>query len=178
MPHLDPVSRKVRSVEVSDPPPPWRRTASIPTDGLSEAGFDDDSELLLVISQHGREIIDCAAGQVVDRDAIEDDKGWYGRDILTGIGFGPLDGKQVRLCGQYGGGLPVCTRDGWAVEALAIDWPDHSLLLIDPASSLYQPHARFWKIDVVSDLRAFGFSYTGKTLLIATPNGVTFFGRG
>ena len=177
MAHLDPVRRKVRGAEITDPPPPWRKVASLPIDGLSEAGFDDDSELLLVISQHGRQIIDCAAGQVVAHDPIEDDKGWYGRDILTGVGFGPLEGKQVRLCGQYGGGLPVCTRDGWAVEALAIDWPDQSLLLIDPASSIYQPHARFWKLDVVSDLCAFGVSYTGRTLLIATPQRVTIFAR-
>jgi len=178
MPHLDSVRRAVRAAEVTDPPPPWALVTRRGYCGLAELGFDDSSELLLLFSEQGRDVIDCRTGEFVARDPrVDNTSSWYGRDLLTGNGIGPLAGKTVRLCGQYGGGMLVCTADGWAVESLAIDWPDHSLLLIDPASSIYQPHPRFWKLGIESDPLAMGFSYTGRTLIAATPVSLTVYGR-
>jgi hypothetical protein len=178
MAHLDSVRRIVRASEVTEPPPPWKAVARLHFPGLAELGFDDASELLLTFSEQGRDVIDCRTGEFVARNQrVEDVSSWYGRDLLTGNGIGPLEGRPIRLCGQHGGGLLVCTADGWDAESLPIDWPDHSLLLVDPASSIYHAHPRFWKLGVEANSLAFGFSYTGRTLILATPSDVIIFGR-
>ncbi len=96
---------------------------------------------------------------------------------MTAIGFGPLDGREIRVCGLVGGGLPTQTDDGWGVEALSIDWPDTSLLLLGKYESIYPPASRFWKLAIERELRGFGFSYTGRTLLIAISSDVTIWKR-
>jgi hypothetical protein len=35
---------------------------------------------------------------------------------LLAQGFGPLEGKPIRMTGLFGGGLPRSTEDGWFVE--------------------------------------------------------------
>lgn len=82
--------------------------------GITEVGFAEESETLIVISSHVRELIDCRAGRVIARDtAVEHRSAWYGSHDLIGHGFGPLSGRQIRLAGAGGGGLLTLTRDGW-----------------------------------------------------------------
>jgi hypothetical protein len=178
MDHLDPVRQRVRAAKVTKPGSPWAFIGSITVGGLTEVGFAEDSDLLLVISSQGRGIIDCTTGQKIARDRSEENaETWYGSHFLIGQGFGPLDGKQVRLAGLSGGGLPVCTKDGWSVERLAIDWPDDCLLLLEPFSSIYRADARFLKLAVEREVRAFGFSFSGTSLIIATSSDVRILSR-
>src|SRR5205807_821088 len=44
------------------PPLPWKETGHYAVGGLTEVGFDDQSELLLVVSQNGRGVFDCTSG--------------------------------------------------------------------------------------------------------------------
>lgn len=160
MDHLEPIRQKVRAAKITKLPSPWSLTGSLAVGGLTEIGFAEDGDLLLVISSQGRGIIDCMTGQKIARDrSVDNTEAWYGPHILIGLGFGPLEGKQVRLSGINGGGLPVWTKDGWSVERLPIDWPDESLLLLEPFSSIYRNDARFSKLAVEREVRAFGFSF-------------------
>lgn len=108
---------------------------------------------------------------------MDNEDQWYGRDNLIAHGFGPLEGQQVRLAGISGGGLRRGTLDGWCVESFAIDWPDVSLLLLEPNQSIFQEDAVFHKLDVQSELRAFGFSYTGRSLIYAISSDLVIFHR-
>jgi hypothetical protein len=178
MDHLEPVRQKVRAAPVGNPPLPWSVNTVAAIGGLTEVGFADDSDLLLVFSHQGRGVFDCSTGERVARDpSVENVDSWYGSDILIGLGIGPLAGKHVPLAGLKGGGLRSSTKGGWSTEQLAIDWPDEYLLLLEPHCSIYQTTARFTKLAVRREVRAFGFSYTGNSLIIATSSDVTIFCR-
>lgn len=178
MDHLEPVRQKVRAAPIGKPPSPWAIKTVAAVGGLTEVGFDDVTDLLLVFSSQGRGVFDCRAGERIVRDrSVAEVDSWYGPDMLIGNGIGPLAGKQVRLAGLNGGGLPCLTKDGWATERLAIDWPDEYLLLLEPHCSIYQPDARFTKLAVDREVRAFGFSHTGNSLIIATSSDVTMYSR-
>jgi hypothetical protein len=175
---LEPVRQKVRAAKVTNPPAPWSLAGSVAIGGLTEVGFAENSDLLLVLSSQGRGVIDCMTGQKVARDhSVDETEAWYGSNCLIGTGFGPLEGKQVWLSGIVGGGLPVITKGGWSVERLQIDWPDECLLLLEPFSSIYRADAGFTKLVVEREVRAFGFSFSGRSLVIATSSYVTIYCR-
>lgn len=177
MDHLQPVRQKVRSAKISAPPSPWSVKTTPAIGGLTEVGFADDSDFMLVLSSQGRGVFDCRTGERVYRDPSEEDvDSWYA-GVLIGVGIGPMEGKHARLAGLEGGGLLSCTKDGWNTERLAIDWPDECLLLVEPYHSIYQPDARFAKLAVEPTVRCFGFSFTGKSLIIATSSDVTIYHR-
>jgi hypothetical protein len=96
------------------------------------------------------------------------------RDCAQGIG--PLEGQTIRLAGLHGGGLLRCGQQGWTVEELPLDWPDVSLLLVEPWQSIYVDSAHFTKLAVEREVRAFGFSETGRSLVLATGSDVAVYG--
>lgn len=178
MEELDSIRNRLRDAPIGDPPEPWALVGIAPIVGITEVGFPEESELLLVLSGHGREVIDCRTGSRVARDySMEHRSSWYGHHDLIGLGFGPLANRQVALAGAFGGGLPTVTRDGWGVARVTVDWPDELLLLVAPFSSIRHPAAPFWKLLATRDSVAWGFSYTGQSLVAATPEGVTLFRR-
>jgi hypothetical protein len=179
MDHLEPFRQRVRKAKKVPPPPPWRLVAVHAIGGLTEAGFADDKELVLVLSWQGRGIFDASTGQRVARDREDDRSGWYGHDNLIGLGFGPLEGQTVRLAGLWGGGLSIQTSDFWRVERLASNWPEEHLLMFEPTTKhKYSEASRFCKLsDPITEVRGFGFSYSGKSLLIATASNLTLYAR-
>ncbi len=182
-PHLIPVVDRIEGAQFSEPPAPWRSAGTFAAGGLTSVGFAPGSDLLLVVSWSGRGVFDCVTGQRVARDADASDQANYDRaGALEVLGIGPLAGQWVRTSGLNGGGLPRSTADGWSVEWLTLDWPEDTLLLLGPGSSIYETRpgrvVQFWKIDPgVTEVRAWGFSPTGRTLLLATSSDVTFWIR-
>jgi hypothetical protein len=85
------------------------------------------------------------------------------------------------MAGLHGGGLPKITEDGWQAETVALEWPAFTLLLISPGSWLYgRNYGRpddFSKLAEESELRAFGFSWTGLSLIIATSSETKIYSR-
>ena len=81
----------------------------------------------------------------------------------------------------HGGGLRSTTSDGWSVAALGLDWPKHFFLLNHPGSDVYMfKIGREPQFSVVAhdyEARAFGFSWTGRTLILADGAGVRIWGR-
>lgn len=177
--HLIPVVRRMRATPISDPPKPWRCTGSFAVGGLTDVGFSHHSDLLLVISSNGRGVFNCQTGEKVARDY--DDGDWQDTMALEAEGIGPLADQWIKTAGLHGGGLPIVATDGWTADDFVLDWPDHTLLLVHPGSWAYgdgfgKP-ANYTKVAVESELRAWGFSPTGRSLIIATSSYLTCWGR-
>ncbi|MER7333586.1 MULTISPECIES: hypothetical protein [unclassified Micromonospora] len=170
-------------------PPPWRppagRFPTVAVGGLLGIGFAvdpaDGHDLLMVVSSQGRGLFDAPTGKRIarDRDPDPDLHEPSGPD-LSCPGIGPLAGSHVRIAGLYGGGLHTTTDDGWSVDVVAPDWPNHRVLL-----STYGGPWRgaagdtWWHIfhAAYSELRAAGFSPSGRTLVVATSSDVTLWVR-
>jgi hypothetical protein len=174
--HLEPVRKRIRAARISPPLPPWTRITDRAVGGLTEVGFAEDTDLLLVVSSQGRGVIDCRSGELVARDRTEPDDGWYDERRLRAFGIGPLEGQLIRLTGLHGGGLPRCGRDGWWTEAITLEWPDVNLLLGGPWGWIFDEKTPFVKLAVAREVRAFGFSDTGESFVLATSSDVTVFG--
>jgi hypothetical protein len=178
MKHLDQIKQRIRNMPKAEPPSCWQQKAYFAVGGLRAIGFDRSSDSLLVVSSQSRSVIDCKLGRKIAHD---DSEYYNGEERLEAKGIGPLRGKIINMAGIHGGGLPLTTSNGWCLELVTIDWPIHELLLIEPGSSLYGSiHSKpdnFIKIFRESELRAFGFSHTGKSLVIASTHGLVIYGQ-
>lgn len=156
---------------------PWRELAFVAIGGLQHIGFAPKSDQILVISTTGRGVIDGATGTKIGRT-----EGEYYPDCgsLEADGIGPLDGQRIRVAGIYGGGLPRTTEDGWLIEPHPLSWPEEELFLCPPGqtmlwnSSATEP--ALFKLRPRSPLTAYGFSPTGKLLVIATSSDLQIYG--
>lgn len=177
--HLQASVDQILALPVSQPPPPWQLVCEASVGGLRSIGFARNTELLLVTSSQGRGVFDATTGQRVARDSDED----FHEDPfnLEAAGIGPLDGQMIRMTGIHGGGLPASTPDGWRVERLAILWPDESALLITPGSWVFGvsfgKKADLTKVMVDSEIRAWGFSASGQSLVLAESSGLRIYTR-
>jgi hypothetical protein len=182
--HYERVRAAVRAVPAGPIPQPWRALPFLHAGGLLEVGIHalpSGEELVLVVTTAGRGVLS-ATGEKLARDRTEPDDDWYDEYALTAEGIGPLAGVRVRLAGLHGGGLPLCTRDGWSVTRYPVDWPDEYLVLAPPGRDALFPGREDGCVlvfgpDDVMTLRAFGFSPSGRLLVVATPDGVRAYAR-
>ncbi|MBV6621542.1 MAG: hypothetical protein KI793_01080 [Rivularia sp. (in: Bacteria)] len=175
--HLEPLKRKLLSLKIEKPPPPWQLKSVIAVGGLTSVGFDRDTENLLIVSHQGRGVVDCATGEKTARDCQD----YYENQYLEAEGIGCLSGKMISMAGLLGGGLPVSTDEGWSLESVTVNFPEEMILLVEPGSDLYgltcnQPD-NFTKIEQQATIRAYGFSYTGQSFIIATSSDLTIYNR-
>jgi hypothetical protein len=147
----------------------WRRTPYVHIGGLTEVGFGHPAQFLLIVSHQGRGVVDCASGVRVARDQDEA-IGWFDRSVPAVEGIGPLAGQWVPVAGLAGGSLAQVTHDGWrvtlATEGVAVHAPQDR----DSRPSFI--------IDASEELRAWGFSPDGLTILVAVSSGITIYRRG
>jgi hypothetical protein len=176
--HLNPLRNKLLSLNIGEIPSPWKRVATVSVGGLRSLGFDQESENLLIVSSQGRGVIDCLTGEKIARD---DEEFYEGETKLEAQGIGVLRDRTIRMSGLFGGGLPIITEDGWQLESVTLKWPEQMLILLPPGSHLYGLVTRhpdsMTKIFEDSCIRAYGFSYTGRSLVIAITSDVTIFVR-
>jgi hypothetical protein len=177
-PHVRELIQHLQALPIQAPPPPWQPIASFAVGGLLAVGYAEDTDLLLVISTQGRGIFDCQLGTKIARDYTDADK-FYDEITLLAQGFGPLDGQVLRIAGLFGGGLPNSTRDGWHLQAIPLPWPQHSIVLELPFRSMYQDKTSATRVgeDGACELRAYGFSSTGRSFVIATSCDLAIFTR-
>lgn len=175
--HLEPLKRKLLTLEVEKPPPPWELKTVISVGGLCSVGFDRGTENLLILSHQGRGVVDCFTGKKTARD-YED---YYQNKYLEAEGIGCLKGKLINMAGLLGGGLPIITEDDWCLESVTIYFPEEMILLIEPGSDLYGMTCNrpdnLTKIGQQAAIRAYGFSHTGQSLIVATSSDVTIYNR-
>ncbi|BAY81797.1 hypothetical protein NIES267_12740 [Calothrix parasitica NIES-267] len=122
-------------------------------------------------------MVDCSTGEKTARD-YEDD---YENQYLEAEGIGCLKGKIIKMAGLLGGGLPISTEDDWCLESVTINFPEEMILLVEPGSDLYgmtyDKPDNFTKIEQRETIRAYGFSYTGNTFIIATSSDLIIYSR-
>jgi hypothetical protein len=165
-PRRDPDTPTIHEV-----PAPWRSHVYA-VGGLFGVGYATASDLLLVLSSQGRGVFDCSTGKKLNRD-YEEAHDFFDPIRLVAVGFGPLAGQSIRIAGLFGGGLPLTTRDGWHLQAQARVWPTHSVFLTAPSSQVPVCIAE----DGACELRAYGFSETCGSFIIATSCELAMFTR-
>lgn len=161
-------------------PEPWSIRTIVAVGGLTDVGFADGSDLLVCMSSAGLGVFDCLTGTRVARDNSADCNFDAGNLLVSGIG--PLEGQRIRTAGLEGGGLASGTYDGWSIERHPFAYPDEELFLGPPGQTmLWTQHGiqtRLYKLGgFVTALRAFGFSPTGRSLIVATSSDLLIFAR-
>lgn len=193
MKELSPYQRDLRdrlaSVPVLPAPAPWRPVfrPCAAVGGLLGVGFvthpDSGDDLLMVVSTQGHGLYDAVTGERLARDRDPDPETGTPDTApdLTCPGLGPVAGQRVRIAGLFGGGLHSTTADGWQVEVVSPVWPNDRVLLSHGSGMPHtDPHGeRWWHVfdSDYSELRAVGFSPSGRTLAVATSSDVTLWAR-
>lgn len=163
-------------MDTQPPPSPWKQVTAHAVGGLEMVGFAENSDLLLVVSSQGRGVFDCLTGERIARDH-DTSFFWYDPAKLSSLGIGPLDGQIIRLAGMYGGGLATSSGDGWSLRCIAPTWPDYRVLLCPPFLDIYDDLAACVQIEQDYEIRAFGFSDTGKSMVVAQNHTLYLYAR-
>ena len=179
--HIRKLNSRLRALKSQAPTAPWKRVAAHAVGGLTEIGYAEDSDWLLVVSSQGRGLFDCLSGERTARDYAEPagDIDWYDEISLVARGIGVIESQLVHLAGLHGGGLPRFTRYGWGLELVAPDWPLTSVILSPPHQTvLIESHSEGCvKVAEDSELRACGFSDTGRSFVVAISHTVEIYTR-
>ena len=167
-----PNTPQVRPI-VQPPPMPWKLLTTWAVGGLIQVGYAEDSDLLLVLSHQGRGVFDCKTAEKVARD-YDDMYEQFNPTKFTATGFGPLGGQAIRMAGLFGGGLPRSAEGEWFLSEEAPAWPTRSIYLRGGPQDLEDVCVGH---DGSCELRAYGFSETGRTFVIATSCDLMIFAR-
>ena len=172
---------RLRALQLEDSPSPWKRVASHMVGGLTEVGYSEGTDLLLVISSEGRSLFDCLSGirMARDHEAPSADANWYDPPRLVALGINSTSDQFVRLAGWHGGGLPRFTKDGWSLELVSPDWPNNSIVLSPPHKSVLIESNSEGCVKIAEDyeIRAYGFAETGRSFVIAKSHALEIFSR-
>src|ERR1051326_3798162 len=144
---------------------PWEHIACYAVGGLRSVGFAKDSDLLVVTSSDGTGVFDCLSGEKLARDT-EVEPNYEDEVALRARGIGPLKGIEVAMSGLHGGGLPLATLDGWFLVRTIVN-RDLSLITLRPPSEPGSRVRDYFVLATEEEVRAFGFSYTGMSFVIA-----------
>lgn len=163
-------------METQPPLAPWKQVSASAVRSLEMVGYAEKSDLLLVVSSSGRGLFDCITGERVARDD-NDDPSWYDPAKLSALGIGSLDGEIIRLAGLYGGGLITVTEDIWQLRSIAPTWPDFRVILCPPFASILDNLAVCVQVERAYEIRAFGFSETGRSFIVALNHTLYIYAR-
>ena len=154
-----------------EPPAPWSRVRGYAIGGLWQIGYASGRDLLVVYSIQGRGVFDARTGARLARDD-GDALGDFDPADGTVLGIGPLAGERVRTAGLFGGVLPRATRDGFGLDGERVGGAAQRVALVAPDG------ARTPVADAgVCELRAVGFSDTGRSFAVATSCELQLFAR-
>ncbi len=161
-----------------DPPAPWKMVGGSSIGGLTEIGFADGSDDLLVVSSQGRGIFDCLTGDRIARDPVEMFENPDNSE-LTAPGIGKHESTTFRLAGLHGGGLSTSTDDGWGIHVIHLPWPIHVVFLTSEYHDVTDNTGHVTKLcnDEPCEYRAAGFSPTGLSFVVATSGELTIYSR-
>jgi len=152
----------------------WQHKNTFAIGGLENVGFSPDSDLLIVLSSQGEGIFDCKEGLKIARESNNGD--WWNRfDEITNsiVGFNVLENINIKTHGLYGeDNLPKITEDFWILEKTS-PMPDDKPFEKYLVQKIYliSPNKKkriFITKDGPCELRAYGFSDTGKTMIVAS----------
>jgi hypothetical protein len=159
-------------------PSPWKMGTINRVGGCWHVGFSPGHDLLLVESTSGFSLFDTISGKQVARD---DGLGssWEQKLALSVVGFDQIRAQIVPMAGLWGGGLRRMTADGFYLSMQAPKWPSERVVLSypDPSGSNRRKLQALVADDLETELRAYGFSDTGRSFIIATASTLTTFFR-
>ncbi|GGJ08851.1 hypothetical protein [Streptomyces brasiliensis] len=194
-PELSAYQRALRDRLLAAPvvpaPEPWQPVFEykygVPVGGLLGIGFaphpDSGHDLVMVVSHDGHGLFEAVTGEKIARNRDPDPEGSTPDAVadLSCPGLGPLAGSRVRIAGLFGGGLHTTAADGWTLEAVAPAWPNERVLLSRDGGLPHSgPYGEQWWHIFHSDhaeLRAAGFSPSGRTLAVATSSDLSLWTR-
>lgn len=138
----------------------------------------------MVVSHDGHGLFDAVTGEKLagDRDPDLEDSTPDAVADLSCPGLGPITGSRVGIAGLFGGGPHTTTADGRTLEFVSPAWPNDRVLLSGDGGLPHAgPHGeRWWHIfhSRHSELRAAGFSPSGRTVAVATSSDISWWTRG
>ena len=147
--------------------------------GLQNIGYVPGEDLLVVLSAQGQGIFDCLTGQRIARSNEE----WYPKfndKTFSVDGFDILSNTSIPTSGIYGGDrLIKSTMDNWKVTAKTKTQWKGLRATKRTKIYLYSPNNTAIQVgeDGPCELRAFGFSDTGKSFVIALSCELKIFSR-
>lgn len=166
----------VNQTKIVDEPNGWKKS-TFAIGGLTEIGFSKHNpNLLLVISSQGRGIIDCEKNELIERDN-DTNWDWINSYEMTSQGIGVLSDEIICVSGLHGGGLPLMNKNGDGLLYMATEWPTIDLIFEPNFKSIYKENEanECFRIFHDCELRTYGFSYDGKTFIIATSSEINIY---
>ena len=151
----------------------WRRVLFHAVGGLTELGFSADESLLLVVSHAGRGLFDLSTGLRGARDdeAPNPASNWIDREQRRVRGIGPAQGEWFSVVGLWGGALAKTDQGEWLVEVVGKGSSELALV------GLRHERTR-WLVDKpITETKAFGFSPSGRYLVLGMSADVTVFAK-
>jgi len=155
-------------------PKGWKRKCEFAVGGLEYFGFAESSDILFVSSSSGRSLIDMEKNQKIARDYTAD----YFLDerLLISKGFDVLEGKTIRLTSKYGGSnLPIMNELRETITKVSPLYPCEDIIFQPPFEHCLSEHnsqncTRIYRGYVYG----YGFSFSGKYIVIAHLGGLTY----
>lgn len=154
---------------------PYRRIARHGVGGLRAVGFARGTEYLLVLSSRGRGVFDCSSGERVGRDERPVSCSSHGARVP---GIQPITDVEVEMMGIDGGRpLPRRNREGWQLGVLSPDW-QAVVWMCPPGTPIDEPSDGASVLTCgFEELRAAGFSDSGRSLVFAEQHSLHIFTR-
>lgn len=166
---------------IEKPPAPWTTLGISAIGGLFAVGFADGSDLLQVVSSQGNGVFDCTNGERLARD-YADVFGLFDEVTLKVQGIGPLQGMLIPTAGLNGGNLLSETSDGWQLQD-ELTASQHTLrgpirsIFLEQTAVYQEPERTCVGSEEPCELRAYGFSPTGRSFVIASSCQIEIFCR-
>ena len=149
--------------------------------GLFNVGYSDNTDMLIVLSNQGRGIVNCLTGEMTFRD----DKDWFpDYDETNGTikGFGTENDKLIKVSGiNSKNKLLTQTTDQWEL-ILSEPQPEKAPFERFYIQNIFLHHPSIGnKLFITNDgpceLKAFGFSDTQKSFVVALSCEITVWSR-
>jgi hypothetical protein len=141
----------------------WTHKNTFAIGGLENVGFADNGDFLLVLSSQGMGIFNCLTGEKLGRKY---DAWWpeFNQEDFSIKGFYSLSDSVIKTCGMYGENILSRKTPDDCIVAAEKFLNDRIFLYPsdDEKICLFIPEHD------ACELRAFGFSETGKSLIVAT----------
>lgn len=154
----------------------WKHRNTHAIGGLQEVGFQENHDLLLVLSSQGEGIFDCISGEILARN--NNDYDWWKRynTLENNIpGFGILENHKIKISGlELGDTLLKSTSDFWklSVEREFTTIEDQKIIL-----SYRGSEKSVIAVDGPCEFRAYGFSPTENSLIVASSCELVIYSR-
>jgi hypothetical protein len=161
----------------------WTHKNTFAIGGLENVGYAPQQDNLMVLSSQGQGIFDCITGEKIARQ--HNDVDWwqsFNQTTNSIIGFDILGKIEIPTCGLYGeDNLSKMTNDGWTLIVSQPEPDDkpfdkylvQKIYLVSPDKKQKDVIAK----DGPCGLRAFGFSGTGKSFIVALSCDLTIYSR-